>query len=178
MIASGPLLTVASVSNSLLEMLLAAWAHVYLVAPGVALACALALAIPVLAVGAWLLRLVTSGRPRKEHAPDGSEVDETLPAAAWVRPDGASPFELKTSKSLIVVGRDRDADLVLDDKTVAAHHAAIERTPDNEYWIVDLTGPEGPGVSVNNHRVARLRLTGGERITLGSHRLTFESRPY
>jgi hypothetical protein len=170
MLVFGPLLIAGS--------LLAAWDHAYRVAPGMAIACALALAIPVLAAGAWLTRSVMTGIARRAHrrAPISSAPNEMIPATAWVRPDGASPFELKTSKTLIVVGRDLDADLVLDDNTVAAHHAAIERTPDNEYWIVDLTGPEGPGVSVNNHRVARLRLTGGERITLGAQRLTFESR--
>lgn len=152
--------------------------HAWRVAPGLVVACGIALIIPTLAVQALVLGVVLRRLLRlaaRRTVRPSPEAAITL-GKAWVRPDGAPPIELPSSRTLMVVGRDQDADLVLDDQTVAGHHAAIERTPDDEYWIIDLTGPTGPGVSVDNHRVARRRLVGGERIVLGSRRLTFESR--
>jgi hypothetical protein len=75
------------------------------------------------------------------------------------------------SGSRFVIGRSRDADLMLDDPNVSRRHAELRR--DEGGWTVaDLASTNG--VKVNGRRVAEQRLNPGDEITVGLEKLHFE----
>jgi hypothetical protein len=76
------------------------------------------------------------------------------------------------SASGAVLGRSRDADIVLDDPNVSRHHAEIR--PSGGSWIVNDLGSTN-GVKVNGRRVSGPQsLKRGDEIELGTSRVTFE----
>ena len=75
------------------------------------------------------------------------------------------------SGSRVVVGRSREADIVLQDPNVSRRHAELRR--DNGGWqIVDLGSTNG--IKVNGRRVDNQPLNAGDQITIGVTDLTFE----
>ena len=71
----------------------------------------------------------------------------------------------------VVLGRSREADVVLDDPNVSRRHAEMRR--DGERWsIADLGSTNG--VKVNGRRVERAELDPGDEIVLGTLELRFE----
>jgi hypothetical protein len=75
------------------------------------------------------------------------------------------------SGSRVVVGRSREADIVLQDPNVSRRHAELRRTGDG-WQIVDLGSTNG--VKVNGRRVDNQPLNAGDQITIGVTDLTFE----
>jgi len=66
----------------------------------------------------------------------------------------------------LVVGRQRDCDLVLDHATVSARHAKLSWTPDRQHVVVeDLASANG--TFVRGERVARVAVRPGEEVTFG-----------
>jgi hypothetical protein len=75
------------------------------------------------------------------------------------------------SGSRVVVGRSREADIVLQDPNVSRRHAELRR--DEGGWqIVDLGSTNG--IKVNGRRVGQQPLNPGDEITIGVTDLTFE----
>jgi hypothetical protein len=75
------------------------------------------------------------------------------------------------SGSRVVIGRSREADIVLQDPNISRRHAELRR--DEEGWqIVDLGSTNG--IKVNGRRVDRQPLSPGDEITIGVTDLTFE----
>jgi hypothetical protein len=73
--------------------------------------------------------------------------------------------------SRVVVGRSREADIVLADPNVSRRHAELRR--DESGWqVVDLGSTNG--IKVNGRRVDQAGLTPGDQITIGVTDLTFE----
>ena len=71
----------------------------------------------------------------------------------------------------VVVGRSRDADIVLADPNVSRRHAELRR--DESGWhVVDLGSTNG--IKVNGRRVDQTGLSPGDHITIGVTDLTFE----
>ena len=71
----------------------------------------------------------------------------------------------------VVVGRSREADIVLADPNVSRRHAELRR--DESGWhVVDLGSTNG--IKVNGRRVDQAGLTPGDQITIGVTDLTFE----
>jgi hypothetical protein len=77
------------------------------------------------------------------------------------------------SGELLRIGRHSDNDIALDHASVHRHHALIQRTPDQEYVLVDLTAGTGNLLLLNDRRVDRATLRDGDRITLGETGVTF-----
>lgn len=75
------------------------------------------------------------------------------------------------SGSRVVVGRSREADLVIDDPNVSRRHAELRRDEDG-WHVVDLGSTNG--IKVNGRRVDQAGLSPGDRITIGVTDLTFE----
>jgi FHA domain-containing protein len=75
------------------------------------------------------------------------------------------------SGDLVVVGRSRDCDLVIDDPNVSRRHAEVRRE-DGGWVIADLGSTNG--LKVNGRRVAEATLQPGDEISLGLSRLSFE----
>lgn len=74
---------------------------------------------------------------------------------------------------LLRIGRHSDNDIALDHASVHRHHALIQRTPDQEFVLVDLTAGTGNVLLLNDRRVDRAILRDGDRITLGETGVTF-----
>jgi FHA domain-containing protein len=75
------------------------------------------------------------------------------------------------SGSRVVVGRSREADIVLADPNVSRRHAELRR--DESGWhVMDLGSTNG--IKVNGRRVDQVGLSPGDRITIGVTDLTFE----
>jgi hypothetical protein len=75
------------------------------------------------------------------------------------------------SGSRFVIGRSRDADLMLDDPNVSRRHAELRK--EHGAWVVaDLASTNG--VKVNGRRVAEQKLNPGDEITIGLEKLHFE----
>jgi pSer/pThr/pTyr-binding forkhead associated (FHA) protein len=75
------------------------------------------------------------------------------------------------SGSRFVIGRSRDADLMLDDPNVSRRHAEL-RKQEGAWVVADLASTNG--VKVNGRRVAEQRLNPGDEITVGLEKLHFE----
>jgi hypothetical protein len=71
-----------------------------------------------------------------------------------------------------VLGRSRDADIVLDDPNVSRHHAEVR--PSGGSWIVNDLGSTN-GIKINGRRVdGPQSLKQGDVIELGTSKVTFE----
>ncbi len=70
-----------------------------------------------------------------------------------------------------VIGRGRDNDFVVDDANISRRHAELRRTGDG-WEVVDLGSTNG--IKINGKRTDRANLRGGEELTLGVTKLTFE----
>lgn len=75
------------------------------------------------------------------------------------------------SGNRVVLGRSREADIVVDDPNVSRKHAELRRG-DGGWQIVDLGSTNG--IKVNGRRAEQHALSPGDRITLGVTDLTFE----
>jgi hypothetical protein len=75
------------------------------------------------------------------------------------------------SGSRFVIGRSRDADLMLDDPNVSRRHAELRRQ-EGAWVVADLASTNG--VKVNGRRVAEQALNPGDEITVGLEKLHFE----
>jgi Protein of unknown function (DUF3662)/FHA domain len=75
------------------------------------------------------------------------------------------------SGSRVVVGRSREADIVLQDPNVSRRHAELRRD-DGGWQVVDLGSTNG--IKVNGRRVDSQQLSAGDQITIGVTDLTFE----
>ena len=75
------------------------------------------------------------------------------------------------SGSRVVLGRSREADIVLQDPNVSRRHAELRRD-DGGWQIVDLGSTNG--IKVNGRRVDSQPLRQGDQITIGVTDLTFE----
>jgi hypothetical protein len=75
------------------------------------------------------------------------------------------------SGNRVVLGRSREADIVLQDPNVSRRHAELRRE-DGSWQIVDLGSTNG--IKVNGRRVDNQPLRPGDQITIGVTDLTFE----
>jgi len=75
------------------------------------------------------------------------------------------------SGNRVVLGRSREADIVLQDPNVSRRHAELRRE-DGGWQVVDLGSTNG--IKVNGRRVDNQPLRPGDQITIGVTDLTFE----
>ena len=78
------------------------------------------------------------------------------------------------SAPVIRIGRSRAADVVVDDKSVAARHALVENRIDGVF-VVDR-GSDG-GTLLNGKPVTRAELTDGDRLRVGQTLIRIAIRP-
>ncbi len=77
------------------------------------------------------------------------------------------------NKSRMVLGRDVDCDICLDDSLVSDEHAAISRNGGN-FVLEDLNSRNG--TSVNGERINQRKLRNGEKISIGNFLLKFSQK--
>jgi len=70
-----------------------------------------------------------------------------------------------------VIGRSREADVVVDDPNVSRRHAQVRR--EGDAWVMRDMGSTN-GVKVNGRRVEEAVLAPGDELTIGKSRLVFE----
>jgi hypothetical protein len=75
------------------------------------------------------------------------------------------------SGSHVVVGRSREADIVIADPNISRRHAELRRD-ENGWQVYDLGSTNG--IKVNGQRVNQAALGPGDRLTIGITDLTFE----
>jgi pSer/pThr/pTyr-binding forkhead associated (FHA) protein len=191
-----PALTLAAgflqVSDSLLAQLLAAVVAGYQQAPVLVIVLPVLLVLPVLALVSYLvhsgkrrkarrqaeqaaLRRAEAGEWKEDAAPQFDV--KAWPSQAWLTVEGKGLGTMPLAGQIVRIGRHKDNDIRLTDSSVHRYHAVIERTPEEEFVITDLSGKDGNGVRVNGARIAQARLADGDVIELGRMKLKFESSP-
>lgn len=97
--------------------------------------------------------------------------DVSLPSATLTIA-GGRPVELIGRP--VVIGRQPDCDLVIDDANISRRHAEVTLV-DGQYAVRDLGSTNGTqvnGQTLASHRILR----DGDIVSLGSHSIRFESR--
>lgn len=137
---------------------------------GLGLAGALPLVASLFAIGRALRR---RAELREREAPSTSE-PSPIPDKAWITiGEGADAVPVAFAGELLSIGRHSDNDIALEHESVHRHHALIQRTPDEEFVLMDLTAGTGNQPLVNGREASRVMLSDGDRITLGDTILTF-----
>ncbi len=141
--------------------------------PSIKLAGAAALIVPILAVVAALARFVA----RRHHARRSST---TMPACepvsagtAWIEVAGRAANPVAVGE-LVRIGRSDECDLALEHDGLAEMHAVIERTPDREFILFDVSSGT-MSLAVNGAPARRCRLSDGDRIEIGSACVVFRT---
>ena len=75
---------------------------------------------------------------------------------------------LETDQAEITIGRNENNDIYINNLGVSKKHARIVRQ-NGSYIIEDLQSTNG--TFLNNKRVTKARLTGGDVVTVGKHTL-------
>lgn len=79
-------------------------------------------------------------------------------------------LEIAIKKTRIVLGRNINCDVCLDDSLVSNEHAAIKKT-DKGYTIEDLNSQSG--MTLNRKKINQTTLHNGDMITIGNFRIKF-----
>ena len=78
--------------------------------------------------------------------------------------------ELELARDGLVIGRTKDADLVVKDKSISRRHAMFSRAPGG--WTVRDMGSKN-GVRVNNRQASEQGLLNGDVVTVGGIKFKF-----
>jgi len=98
-----------------------------------------------------------------------SQVNTLLEAAVTEK----SIFELLQSKDTIVIGREDDCDIVIDDETVSRKHMRVDKLPTGEFQVIDLDSTNG--TYVNGERLdGQIGLDDNDDILIGDFRLSLK----
>jgi hypothetical protein len=107
---------------------------------------------------------------RPEDEPDAAPAAPAPPTVALTV--NGTRHEVAGSRALL--GRSKECDVRISDPNVSRRHAEV-RQEGSTYWIVDLDSTNG--VLVNGRREKRAKLDDGDRITLGSTEIVFNTAP-
>jgi Protein of unknown function (DUF3662)/FHA domain len=102
------------------------------------------------------------------YRPEEEPAEPQVPAVALTV--NGTRHEVTGSRALL--GRSKECDIRLSDPNVSRRHAEV-RQEGTTYWIVDLDSTNG--VLVNGRREKRAKLDDGDKITLGSTDIVFNS---
>jgi pSer/pThr/pTyr-binding forkhead associated (FHA) protein len=80
---------------------------------------------------------------------------------------------IQLKKARMLLGRDVDCDICLDDSLVSDEHAAISRNG-GDFVLEDLNSRNG--TSVNGERINRRKLRNGEMVSIGNFQLKFSRK--
>lgn len=115
-------------------------------------------------------------RRAAHRAHDVTPARDLAPLAdkAWIDIGaGTDRVPLAFTGEILRIGRHSDNDIALEHNAIHRHHALIQRTPDGEFVLKDLTAGTGNETLLNGRPAARAALKDGDRIALGDTILTF-----
>jgi len=92
-----------------------------------------------------------------------------MPTLTTINDDGTSQI-VPIEKATTSIGRDRDNDLILADRTISRHHAQIASTKDG-YILTDLSSYNG--TILNGNPIQSLLLKHNDKIKIGPKSLVF-----
>lgn len=144
--------------------------------PAAALAFLAGALVPVLALAAALARSAARHRRRRiEGSQDMPAVTGgRRSASAWVEVAGGR--QRVPVGELLRIGSSEDCDVAVRADGAsgkAAMHALIQRTPEREFIIFDVSSDPAPAIAVNGKPLRRGRLRDGDRIAVGAGQLVF-----
>lgn len=148
-------------------------ADAYERSPVLVIGLGLAGTLPLLA-GLFAVARVIRRRDTGHVPPAAPMPDDDIPPGgkAWIDLGGDAAPVMFTGE-LLRIGRHSDNDITLEHDSVHRHHALIQRTPDEEFILIDLTAGRGNKLLRNGTPVGRALLKNGDRITFGDVTLTF-----
>jgi hypothetical protein len=149
-------------------------AEAYERSPVMVMGLGLAVTLPWIATFVAIMRAVRRRAARRNV--DAHRVLDTAPLAAkaWIEVgEGHNRAPLAFTGEILRIGRHSDNDIALEHTAVHRHHALIQRTPDDEFVLMDLTAGTGNETLLNGRPAARAALKDGDRIALGDTILTF-----
>ncbi len=141
--------------------------------PSIRLAGAAALIVPVLALAAAIGRFVIRRSRAMSTATPGSADEPVSHGIAWIEVVDRHEPPIAVGE-LVRIGKSDDCDLALETDGPAGMHAVIQRTPDREYILFDVSSGT-PGLAVNGAPARRYRLSNGDRIEIGSTCVVFRT---
>ena len=138
--------------------------------PSIALAGAVAMAVPVVSASAGLWRVI---RQQTSRVTIGEHTDLPLPvAAAWIV-DAKNELPPVRIGEIAHIGSDEDCDVAISVSSNPGMRAVIERTTDCEFFVLALGEAEEHAVKVNGTTSRRCRLNDGDRIEIGGTSFVF-----
>lgn len=95
-----------------------------------------------------------------------------VPPGTLVYPDGYRYDLSAAGPDGIILGRDPQSDIVIDDQKASREHAQVRPSPRG--WIVEDLGSTN-GTRVNGFRTAAQLLLDGDHVTIGATQFTFDA---
>ncbi len=141
--------------------------------PSIKLAGGLAMIVPMLALVAAVSRFLAR-RNRRLRMPSPAPVSEPISdGIAWIESldRREPPFAVG---ELVRIGKSDDCDLALEADGPAGMHAVIQRTPEREFILFDVSSGTS-GIAVNGAPARRCRLSDGDRIEIGAACVVFRT---
>jgi hypothetical protein len=134
--------------------------------PSVMLAGVAALAVPVVALASAVSRV--AARWRRRRSAISAPPKETLVAhrSAWIEIPGRQLRHIAVGE-LVSIGNSDDCDLAIADPSLGGTCAIIQRTPECEFVLFDVSAGE-TRLAVNGAPSGRRRLSNGDRIEIGN----------
>ncbi len=93
-----------------------------------------------------------------------------------IRKPGEPPMGFWTSKSTVVIGRER-GDIIVDDPLLSKVHTIVENFCDGGQFLLDARSERGTGLNGESIE-ARHRLVDGDIITIGGIEIEFRCDPF
>ncbi|MGE0702061.1 MAG: FHA domain-containing protein [Hyphomicrobiaceae bacterium] len=147
--------------------------------PGLMLAGAVASAVPLVGGLAAIVRAIGRGMRRRalarQHAELAPVTTGRRPNLAWLQIENQRSPPLRLGE-LARIGGSADCDLALGNTGAPGIHAVIQRTPDSEFVIFDVSDESESGLAVNGTPSKRCRLHDGDRIEIGGTCVVFHAK--
>lgn len=156
----------------------------YEAAPALMLGLALLAAVPLLAILSPFVREAMKPEDATRRWKPGAIdriADEisgeiaTHPHTAFLEIVGREESRFPISRDMLRIGREDDNDIRIPLGTVHRYHAAIYCEGFDDWFIADLSGNEGNGITVNGKRCHDAHLSDGDIIELGGGKLRFRA---
>jgi pSer/pThr/pTyr-binding forkhead associated (FHA) protein len=106
------------------------------------------------------------------HHPDDLDAGEPRPPTVVVLRDGAVVFEYPFIDDELLVGRNKNAQIPLDDRALSRDHAKLSRRGAS-FWVADLGSANGTYVGAERITEPRL-LRAGDVIVVGQYQLRID----